>query len=88
MSSSSIGRAGSVNGIALHKWRVREAKTFRAQAGFNAEDEWSRIETELAVEPVLGTLQVVGPFLLQCMRGLFLNVQPRLRIQTSSTLRC
>jgi hypothetical protein len=59
----------------------------RAQAGFINEDEPRWIEIELAVEPVLATLQEVWTLLLQCMCGLFLNVQPRFRSQTSSALR-
>jgi hypothetical protein len=59
----------------------------RAQACFINEDEARRIEIELAVEPVLATLQEIGTLLLQCMCGLFLKVQPRFRSQTSSALR-
>jgi hypothetical protein len=60
---------------------------FRAQAGFINEDEARRIEIELFVEPVLVTFQEVVAFLLQCMCGLFLKVQPRFLSQTSSALR-
>ncbi len=59
---------------------------FRAQASFIDEDETCRIEVELTVEPVLTTLQKIGAFLRQCMCGLFLNVQPRFRSQTSRPL--
>ena len=58
-----------------------------AQPYFIDADEACRIDIELAVEPVLATLQKIGALLLQCMCGLFLNVQPRLRSQTSSALR-
>lgn len=59
----------------------------RARAGFIDKDETRRIEIELAVKPVLATIQKVGTLLLQCMCGLFLKVQPRFRSQTSSVLR-
>lgn len=59
----------------------------RAQASFIDEDESRWIEVELAIEPVATTLQEVGALLLQCMCGLFLNVQPRVRSQTSGALR-
>ncbi len=59
---------------------------FRAQAGFINEDEARRIEIELFVEPVLATFQEGVAFLLQCMCGLFLKVQPRFVSQASSAL--
>ncbi len=51
------------------------------------EDEAGWIEIKLCIEPVLTPLQEVWPLLLQCMCGLFLNVRPRLRSQTSRVLR-
>jgi len=86
MSSSSNGRVGSVNGIDIRRGPSAKPRHFRAQAGFIDEDEARRIEIELAVEPVAATLQKVGTLLLQCMCGLFLNVQSRFRSQTSSPL--
>lgn len=62
--------------------RHKTVQTNRASS-----DKTCRIEVELTVEPVLTTLQKIGAFLLQCMCGLFLNVQPRFRSQTSSPLR-
>lgn len=35
------------------------------------------IKVGLAIEPCLTSLQEICPLLLQCMGGLFLNVQPR-----------
>jgi len=55
-----------------------------AQTRFINEDEARRIDIELSGEPVAATLQKVGALLLQCRCGLFLNVQARLRSQTSS----
>ncbi len=51
------------------------------------EDQLRRIEVKPAVEPGTATLQDIWPILLQCMGGLFLNVQPRPRSQTLSALR-
>ena len=51
------------------------------------EHELRRIEVELAVEPVPAPLQNVGAILLQCVRGLFLNVQPWPRSQALKALR-
>ncbi|MBB4244357.1 hypothetical protein GGD54_005124 [Rhizobium tropici] len=59
---------------------LSESLRFGASTG----SYFRRIEIELAVEPVAPTLQKVGALLLQCMCGLFLNVQPRFRSQTSS----
>ncbi len=50
------------------------------------EDEALRIEIELCLEPVPAPLQDVGALLLQCMGGLFLNVQPCDRSQELSAL--
>ncbi len=60
---------------------------FCTQACFIDKDETCRIEIKLSLEPVPTTLHKVGALLLQCMCGLFLNVQPRFRSQTSSPLR-
>ncbi|TCL87296.1 hypothetical protein C8J38_1311 [Rhizobium sp. PP-WC-2G-219] len=57
------------------------------EAGFVNEHQLCRIEIELAVEPVSATLQDVGAVLLQCMCGLFLNVQPRRQSQALKALR-
>lgn len=46
------------------------------EAGLIDEHELRRIKIELAVEPVPAPLQDVEATLLQCVRGLFLNVQP------------
>src|SRR5690606_12976797 len=51
------------------------------------EDQLRRIEVELAVEPGSATLHDVGTVLLQCVCGLFLNVQPRPRSQALNALR-
>jgi hypothetical protein len=51
------------------------------------EDEPGRIEIELAIEPSAAALQDVWTVLLQCMCGLFLNVQPRLQSQALNALR-
>ena len=53
-----------------------QAGHLRGQAGLVDEDQLRRIEIELAVEPVAAALQDVGAILLQCVCGLFLNVQP------------
>jgi hypothetical protein len=57
------------------------------QAGLVDEDETSGVEVELTVEPGLPALQDVGTLLLQCMCGLFSNVQPRPRSQSLNVLR-
>jgi hypothetical protein len=57
------------------------------EAGLVDEHELRRIEIELAVEPVPAPLQDVGAILLQCVRGLFLNVQPWPRSQALKALR-
>ena len=44
--------------------------------GLVDEDEASRVEIELAVEPRLAPLQDIGSVLLGRMGGLFLNVRP------------
>lgn len=46
------------------------------QACLIDEDEAFRVEIGLSLEPVLAPLQDIGAILLQCMGGLFLNVQP------------
>lgn len=57
------------------------------QAGLIDENEPFGIKIGLPVEPVPATLQDVRAFLLQCMCGLFLNVQLRAPSQALSALR-
>jgi len=57
------------------------------QAGLIDEDKPLGIEIRLPVEPVLAPLQDVRAFLLQCVCGLFLNVQPRPPSHALSALR-
>ena len=57
------------------------------QAGLVDEHQFCRIEIELAVEPGAAAAQDVGAVLLQCMCGLFLNVQPCPRSQSLKVLR-
>ena len=64
-----------------------QAGHLRGKAGFIDEDKPRRIKVKLAVEPVLTAFHKVGSLLLQSMCGLFLNVQPCLRSQTSRALR-
>jgi hypothetical protein len=59
----------------------------RGQTRLIDEDQLRRIEVDLAVEPVPAALQDVGAVLLQCVRGLFLYVQPRRPSQALSALR-
>ena len=62
---------------ALTAWRPSpQTGHLCRQAGLVDKDELRRIEVELAVEPGATALQNVGTILLQCMCGLFLNVQP------------
>jgi hypothetical protein len=57
------------------------------EAGLVDEDKSLWIEIGLSLEPVTPPLQDVGTLLLQCMGGLFLNVQPRPRSQALNALR-
>ena len=53
-----------------------QAGHLRGETGLVYEHELRRIEIELAVEPGAAALQDIRAVLLQCMCGLFLNVQP------------
>ena len=69
-------------------WRTfAQAWHLGGQTGLINEDQPGWIEIGLAVEPGLAALQDVGAFLLQCMCGLFLNVQPCPRSQSLKVLR-
>src|SRR5690606_10806240 len=57
------------------------------KAGLINEDQLRWVEIELNVEPGAAALQDVGAILLQCMCGLFLNVQPCPRSQSLKALR-
>lgn len=57
------------------------------EAGLVDEDKALRIEIGLSLEPITPPLQDIGTLLLQCMGGLFLNVQPRPRSQVLNALR-
>ncbi|ARM91195.1 hypothetical protein RHEC894_PC00161 (plasmid) [Rhizobium sp. CIAT894] len=57
------------------------------QHTFVDEDQFLRIEIQLAVEPGAPALQDVRSVLLQCVCGLFLKVHPRPRSQAPSALR-
>jgi hypothetical protein len=73
---------------AFTAWRTSpQTRHLGRQSGLIDEDELCRIEIELAVEPGAAALQDVGAILLQCMCGLFLYVQPRLRSQALNALR-
>ena len=61
----------SARGAAIAAGHVRRCP------GLIDEDELLRFEIELPLEPVLASLQDVGPVLLGCVRGLFLRVMPR-----------
>lgn len=63
-----------------------QARHLGGQAGLVDEDEALGIEIGLGLEPVVPALQDIGALLLQCMGGLFLNVQPRPRSQALSAL--
>ena len=91
-------RAGEGRGLPVAVWhagpaafapRRPSAQTSHLgrQSGFIDEDQLRRIEVELAVEPGAAAPQDVGAVLLQCMRGLFLNVQPWPRSQSLKALR-
>ena len=72
----------------LTTWRSSaQTRHLRRQACLVDEDQLRRIEIELAVEPGLTALQDVGPVLLQCMCGLFLNVHPWARSHALKALR-
>jgi hypothetical protein len=64
-----------------------QASHLGGQAALVDEDKLRRVEVGLALEPVAAPLQDIRTLLLQCMCGLFLNVQPRLRNQVLSALR-
>lgn len=57
------------------------------EASLVDEDKAVWIEIGLSLEPVTSPLQDVGALLLQCVGGLFLNVQPRPRSQALNALR-
>lgn len=57
------------------------------QARLMDEDQLRWVEIELAVEPIPPPFQDVGAVLLQCVCGLFLNVQPWPRRQSLKALR-
>lgn len=57
------------------------------EAGLIDGHELRRFEVELAVEPVDAPLAYIGAIRLQCVRGLFLNVQPRPRSRALKALR-
>ncbi len=68
------------------KGTTTQASHLGGQAGLVDEDEAIRVEIGLGLEPVLAPLQDIGAILLQCMGGLFLNVQPCARSQALSAL--
>jgi hypothetical protein len=73
---------------AFTAWRTTaQARHLGRQAGLIDEHEFCRIEIGLAVEPGAAALQDVGTILLQCMRGLFLYVQPWPRSHALNALR-
>lgn len=57
------------------------------QSGLVDEHELGGVEIELAVEPGPPAAQDIGTILLQCVCGLFLNVQPWPRSQALKALR-
>ena len=59
----------------------------RRKSGLVDKDQPFRIQIELPIEPGAPALQDIRPVLLQCMCGLFLNVQPRPRSHAPTALR-